>query len=132
MHVRALLSAAFLVVCLGCGNSGPRTSPVTGIVELDGEPLAEGDMTFVPKGTAGRAAGARVKGGKYTADVEDGSYSVKITATKKVPLGPGEPSVSGEKDKLVSIIPARFNEKTELTLEVKGTTQKDFKLATKK
>jgi hypothetical protein len=131
MRLRAVTAVAFLVLCLGCGNSGPRTSPVTGVVELDGDALTEGDMTFLPKGSGGRAAGARVKDGKYAADVEDGTYSVKITASKKVPLGPGEPSVSGEKEKLVSIIPARFNEKTELTIEVKGATQKDFKLTKK-
>lgn len=127
---RFLALGGALFLAAGC-NSGPATSAVTGTVELDGKPLPEGDLTFVPTGQAGRPGGARVTDGKYSAKLEDGTYAVKVVATKKVPLGPGEPSVSGEKDKLVSIIPPRYNEKTELTVDVKGATQKDFKLNSK-
>lgn len=130
-------SWSWVVVCCcaamlaGCGGSGGKSkNQVSGSVELDGKPLLEGEMTFVPKGE-GRPEGARVSGGAYTAELEDGEYKVKIEATKKVPLGPGEPSVSGEKDKLVSIIPPRYNENTELTITVSGVTKKDFKMTTK-
>jgi len=118
---------AFLV--LGC-TTEPRKNTVAGTVDLDGAPLAEGDITFVPKGE-GRPAGGVIRDGKYAVQLEKGTYEVKILATKKVPVAPGEATASGEKDKLVSIIPEKYNEKTELTVTVDGDTKKDFPLSTK-
>jgi len=123
----------FLLLCglalaSGC-NTGPARYGLTGNVDLDGSPLSEGELTFLPKTPGLRPAGARVKAGNYAVDLEKGTYEVKVHATKTVPLEPGEPSVSGEKDKQVSIIPERYNEKTELSVDVTSSGQRqDFKL----
>jgi hypothetical protein len=127
----------FLVCCAiigaGCsgGGSGKTKYTISGKVELDGKALEEGDITFIPKTEGLHPGGGKINGGSYSVELEDGNYSVKIVAMKRVPLAKGEPSVSGEKDKLVSIIPDRYNEKTELTAQVSGATRKDFQLKSK-
>jgi len=122
-----LLSCCLATLTLGCGG-GLATYGLTGIVDLDGTPLREGEITFLPKDPKLRPGGSRIKDGNYTVELEKGTYEVKIHATKSVPLEPGEPSVSGEKEKLVSIIPERYNEKTELTVQVTGNDKKNFSL----
>src|SRR5262245_29416768 len=119
--------ALFMTAC----NGGKSKNTVSGTVELDGAPLSEGQITFQPKADGPHPGGGAISGGRYSVELENGSYKVIITATKTVPLGPGEASASGEKTKLVSIVSPRYNEKTELTAEVSGSTSKDFKLTSK-
>jgi len=102
---------------------------ISGTVELNGKPLPEGNITFEPKDKDLRAEGADIRDGKYALTIMPGNYAVKIRATKKVPLEPGEPSVSGEKDKLVRIIPTQYNDKTTLNAAVSAAAPThDFKL----
>ncbi len=117
----------------GCGKDGPVKHTVTGAVELDGVPLTEGDLTFLPKDKNLHPEGARIKDGKYAVAIRPGTYTVKIIGpTKKVPLEPGESSAYGDKEKVVNTVPAHYNEETTLTVEIKDDTPKDFKLTTKK
>lgn len=124
-----------LLICslwtLGCAG-GESKEQLTGTVELDKAALPEGDITFEPitKGIA--AEGAKITNGKYSVAIARGKYKVMIRAFKKVPLGPGEPSVSGEKDKLVPILGPEYNDKSGLTAEVTGPTPIDFKLSSPK
>ncbi|MBN2294871.1 MAG: hypothetical protein JXM70_20755, partial [Pirellulales bacterium] len=56
------------IVLTGCGDSGPKLVPVEGTVTLDGKPLANKSLMFVPiDGTSGHGAGGSTDaGGKYT------------------------------------------------------------------
>jgi len=86
MRLQSLAPLFTLVslVLVGCGQSGPQkvipTSavPVTGIVTLDGKPLASAKITFVPTDNSqgSGAAGATDSAGKYELRALFGNKSV--------------------------------------------------------
>lgn len=121
-----LLSAA--VVC-GCGGDSQPT--VSGKVTLDGKPLENGAISFVPADGATATAGGIITNGEYTVEVPAGAKKVEITAAKVVgqrPAYEGNPN-SPMIDITESIIPERYNTKSELTREVKaGENTLDFEL----
>lgn len=74
------MNLILLVVATGCGggaesNPLPETVPVSGVVTLNGEPLAAGSVTFVPQGqTKGtECQGTTDAAGKYTLKQQHGS-----------------------------------------------------------
>jgi hypothetical protein len=55
-----------LIVCAGCGSSGPPRAAVEGMVTVGGQPLSAGRIIFTPIApNQGPSATARVSGGKY-------------------------------------------------------------------
>lgn len=68
-----------LVGLIGCGAStGPI--PLSGIVKLDGKPLSNASISFVPEGTGKQATGTTDDGGKFvlsTIDPRDGAFPGK-------------------------------------------------------
>ena len=133
----ALVLAAGLAAA-GCSTSGddlPR-EPVTGTVTLDGQPLANGVISFNPVGErmAGGdqvSGGAQITGGKFTIPRETGlvpgNYNVTINAasqserTKPAQAGGGKPSELPKE-----LIPAKYNSSTELKADVKKGVPNDF------
>lgn len=112
-----------LALC-GCGGSGQVE--LTGEVTLDDNPIEAGAILLTPTDATGTATGGEIKGGKYALTGEraprPGTYKVSISANKKsgqkVQKAMGKP---GElDDELVEAVAARFNTKTELTVEVKA------------
>lgn len=51
-----LCSALVVTVFTGCGESGPKTYPVTGTVTTGGKPVTGGSLTFAPIGVSGDQA----------------------------------------------------------------------------
>ncbi|MCA9268343.1 MAG: hypothetical protein KDA41_07720, partial [Planctomycetales bacterium] len=51
--VWALALCAPFAAC-GCGSDHPRTYAVTGTVTFDGAPLADAEVTFIPRAGQGR------------------------------------------------------------------------------
>ncbi len=81
-----ILGAIVLGIFSGCGNSGGRL-PVSGSVTLDGVPLANGEIIFVPiSGTKGPTAAGEILAGKFKIPAAKGpiagSYRVEITAER--------------------------------------------------
>jgi hypothetical protein len=119
----ALLGPALLA---GCSPSGPPTYPVSGTVLFDGKPLPRGDIIFhAARGDLGADAG-KIKDGKYSFRAKAGKKKVAILASKAVP---------GKRDPIMgplieNYIPARYNDETTLTTEVResGENQFDFQL----
>ncbi len=90
----------FMAVCLlslstclvGCGDklSGPATEPVSGVVTLDGTPVPQANVVFLPDAKNGKpASGVTDENGRYeltTFNPKDGamagSYKVMITKAK--------------------------------------------------
>src|SRR4051812_3909735 len=107
---RCLFAAACLGlgVVPGCGG-GAGKATFTGTVELDGKAIPEGALPFTPREKGKAPEGARIENGAYSVRIAPGAYTVTFRATKKVPVRPGEITASGEKEKLVSIIPRRYD-----------------------
>jgi len=85
--VRPCVLAMTLLAVAGCGQNCQRVS-VDGNVTLDGKPLAEGAINFIPQlGTAGPTAGAAITEGRFSIERDRGTFTgmfrVEITATRK-------------------------------------------------
>lgn len=119
----AILSVASLA---GCGGSeeGEKVHPVSGSVTLDGKPVAKGELVF--EDPEGKSAGgsAAIKDGKYSTDCTAGKFKVRISARKET--GPKDATGVAPSEET---IPAKYNESTELEVEIKaGENKHDFKL----
>ena len=77
-NARAWLPAVLIVVAsAGCG--GPATVAVRGQVTFEGQPVEQGDISFIPDpGTDGVSEGAQIRNGQYqlSKGLIVGNYSV--------------------------------------------------------
>jgi hypothetical protein len=113
-----------LTLLAGAGCSGGAGS-VSGTVTLNGEPLKEGVVRFVPADGTGQTVTADIKDGKFTADVPPGDMRVEFSAPR--PTGkkqkmydtPDSPVV----EETVELLPERYNVQSDLKLKVKGGGQ---------
>ncbi len=98
--------ALAVAVLVGCGGtkSEIKTVPVTGVVTLDGQPVAGATVTFSPKSADGRAAsGITDQSGRYTLTTAGagegavpGSYAVAITKVAAQQAAPAnDPRAAG-------------------------------------
>ena len=118
----------------GCSSASDKGT-VRGEVTLDGQPLKEGVIRFVPADGNSATADARILDGRYEAQVPPGQKRVEISAPKVVGKGkrmydtPDSPTV----DDVRELLPARYNARSELRLTVQaGTQEKKFELKTDK
>jgi hypothetical protein len=135
---RSICLGTFIVAGLlsGCGGqaAGPKIAPVSGKVELDGQPLADALVEFNPE--SGRPAFGRTDAdGRYSLVYSQsadgaavGTYKVKITTGQEGNYAAGEMISPAVPEKL----PEKYHEKSELTAEVKpGKNVIDFSLKSK-
>ncbi len=130
--LRPIALLAFIVCLSGCGHQ-----TIEGTVMLDGQPLQEGYITFLPqKETEGAGAGTKIQEGKFLVEAPDeplqGSYRVEITAKGKT----GRKTVDGSGQRRESegqILPKRYNADSTLTAEIKPEEAKPltFELTSK-
>ena len=124
------VAASLMLVCvvlalfLGCGSPDSGRASVSGKVTFDGEPVKTGQISFEPQGQ-GRIGIAQIVDGAYQMPPQQGptpgKYTVRITADR--PSGkPAQttPEVSGRPigESYEQYIPATFNERSELTVEI--------------
>jgi len=130
------LYAVIVFSIAGCGSSGDTVVlyPVTGVVLLDGEPLPEGDIIFLPADGKGRSEGGSIKEGHFELKMIEGAKRVEVRASRDT----GKLADSGiEPGKKVPIrkdyIPAKYNDKSELKAEVTagGENMFSFELLSK-
>jgi hypothetical protein len=134
MRERVLLGAA-LVLALGCGSR--KFAPVSGTVTLDGRPLANAIVTFMPVVEQGSIDAGESSTGKTN---DKGEFTLKSTTGKNgARVGKHKVSISmqatkvgqsEERTRTVELLPKRYNEQTELTYDVPagGTDKADFPL----
>ena len=128
---RSLLAVAFVFIC-GCGGKDPyERHAISGIVSLDGEPLATGNITFFPETSGSVATGGTIQDGEFTVPKDQGlpagKYKVSITATTTkgpVPTDPNE--LMANPPEVVSLIPKIYNSETTLTAEVSESPENSF------
>lgn len=138
-HRRALagvfVGGVVSLLTAGCGSSY-SLGTVTGTVTLDGKPLPHATVIF-SRGQGRMSVGTTDEAGRYelqyTASekgAEPGAHTVRITSQIDAVSGEGDlAAVEGRKE----LLPPRYNEKTELTAEVKpGRNTIDFDLTSVK
>lgn len=135
MNTRAakLFYAGLLVVSVAGCSSKPDGGTVKGTVALDGQPLAAGRILFVAVDQGTPSAEATITAGQFEALVPPGEKRVeirspKVTGTRKMYNTPDSPTT----DVVVELLPARYNVKSELTMNADGTEQaQNFDLKSK-
>lgn len=116
------------VVVVGCGESDPLgRRPVSGEVTLEGQPLAQGTISFEPS-EKGTSAGATIADGRYSISTEvglpPGKYVVRISSPTG---GVATPEAPGESDQLATEqIPEDFNAKSIVKVDVLKEGQNTF------
>jgi len=116
-----------MVLVAGCGSDeGPERAAVSGTVTVDGEPLAEGAISFLPaEGTEGPTAGGTIEAGKYDIPkangVVVGKNRVQITGNRKTGRKVPDAGKPGSmREEVVSAISPEFNTKSKLVETVKS------------
>jgi hypothetical protein len=121
-----------LILALACiAGCGSKDGNITGEVTLNGEPVKEGVIRFVPVGGNTPSADARIVDGKFSANVPAGEKRIEITAPNIADDGKMvyEPPANKDTVKSADLIPERYNVKSELTIKVEsGKQHKEFKL----
>jgi hypothetical protein len=127
---------AGLLLLPGC--SGQRAD-VSGTVQIDGRPVDEGAIQFIPvEGTTGPSAGGVIKDGRYhiarDKGVTVGKNRVEIrafrTTGRKVQDPTGPPGAKAEER--VQAFPPEYNERSTVVKDVRaGSNTIDFDVHTK-
>ena len=92
MIIRAICLIFFVLALAGCGGAG--TSPVEGVVLLDGKPLSDASVQFVPQGTGRDATGQTNQNGEFamsTFHPRDGVLPGEYKVVVSPPLGTPDP-----------------------------------------
>jgi hypothetical protein len=120
-----------LLLVAGCAKSD--VGVVTGSITVDGVPAKSGSIAFFPVNRKSTTAGAEIVDGQYTASVPLGTFKVEIRVSKIV----GQKKLYETPDSpiqqiLAESLPSKYNDKTELALDVQpGKNQQDYELKTK-
>ena len=135
MRFQATLAFGWAFVALltlaGCSNN--KMADVKGTVTIDKNPIQEGTITFFPEDGKAPTTGGPITKGEYNVKVPVGLMKVsismgKVVGKKKLYPDPDSPYAEVKEEAL----PAKYNEQSELKLEVTpGTVQKDFDLTSK-
>lgn len=135
----SIFSATLTLLLLatpGCNSGDSGRASVSGKVTFEGMPISTGQIVFEPLG-AGRLGIAQIGDGAYSMPPQQGptpgKYTVRITAdrptgktTKALPSSGGQAPI----DVYEQFIPAKYNERSELTTEIgaEASTVRDFNL----
>ena len=125
---------------LGCADLGPPTAEVSGTVRLDGRPIEEGSIQFIPvEGTRGPSAGAPIQDGKYhiprKMGVTVGTNRVELRAFKNAGTRIQDPTAPpGVKtEQRVPAFPPEFNDRSTVIKQIRaGSNVIDFDVDTRR
>ena len=98
---RGGFAAIAVTLVVGCGQDGPELFPVHGRVTLDGKPLADAGVMFMPDENGPSAMGTTDSEGRFELMTVNrigairGNHPVVIAKRKYVPPKPGEPAPPG-------------------------------------
>lgn len=106
----------------------PSRYTVKGSVTLDGQPIENGQIIFLPADGGGRPDGTEIQNGEYEVVVTEGAKRVEITATQEIPAA--EP---GGIPDYKPLVPKKYNENSELTASINSNDENtaDFALSSK-
>lgn len=138
-HLKSLALLGWIaIVAAGCGPAELPRMAVNGLVTLDGRPVEQGTISFVPAaGARIPSAGGEIVAGEYsipaaTGPAVSGKYRVEIRWSrptgKQIELGsPAPPGTMV--DEVEEAIPAKFNSQSTLEQEIQpGRSEIHFEL----
>jgi hypothetical protein len=116
---------AILAMVSGCGESDPFSGrvPIRGTLTLDQAPLKVGTVTLIPRGSGPAVSGTIVEGELSIPAHEGptpGAYQVEVRSIQ--PTGRKVPDSDDYKtlvEETKDLVPARYNQRSELLAEVK-------------
>jgi hypothetical protein len=132
----SIVCVSVVLLGSGCGRTSRGNSTVSGQVKLDGKPVEQGSILFLPmQGAKGREASGPIERGVYKLSaVAVGQNRVEIRTMRKTGQKVPMPYAKhGETvDEEVPAVAERFNSASTLTFEVKpGDNVADFEVLSK-
>lgn len=135
MNRLLLISAFAMLFTCGCGSDRP-TAPVSGSVKMNGKPLANASLTFQPIGGGMASTGLTDANGRYALTFLYSEDEGAMVATHHVIIRTSKKSNTEDTSNdradpsARDPIPRRYNDATELTMEVPadGTDSANFEL----
>jgi hypothetical protein len=130
--LRRVIVLGLLLGLAGAGGCSADTGKgtVRGEVTLDGQPLKDGRIWFVPEDNQSPPVDTAIVDGRFRLAMPVGPKRVRISASKVVGKRrmydtPNSPVV----DEIKELLPARYNDRSELTMTVQpGVQDKRFDL----
>ena len=120
-----VLSATVLVTsvsCFGCGKGGPPIEHVEGTVTMDGQPLKNATVLFVPQSGGRPAAAATDENGHYVLTFTEGRRGAMLGPNKVQISTQADPGETLEGDPIPGhpeTVPVQYNVETTLSFDVK-------------
>lgn len=131
-RVWSIFVCCSFALVVGCGPESKMTS-VSGTVTVNGSPPEKGSISFIPVDGMTATTGAVIEKGKYQSEAPLGESKVeirvpKVIGKKKLYDTPDSP----EQEIMEEVLPAKYNETTELRFKgEKGKNEKNWELTTK-
>ncbi len=128
-----------ILACFGCGKKGPQRAAASGHVTLDGQPIDQGVIQFLPvEGTVGPETGGVISKGQYDIPRERGPIvgksRIELRASKKTGRKIQDPTgrTGVQTDETKEMFPSSFNTNSSLVREIKAEPNTlDFDIQTK-
>jgi hypothetical protein len=133
--VRFLFLASTALATAGCGHSASM-APVSGVVTLDGKPLANAHVAFQPVATSGAATpgtgsyGITDANGKYELKTFDTDRKGAVIGSHRVEINLKVAADDGPQIRRPKMLPPKYNLQSELKFKVEpgGSNAANFDL----
>lgn len=130
---------AILAALSGCGRTDANRNAIGGTVTLDGKPIEQGSILFIPiDGAKGTATGGQIEMGRYQIASHDGAAvgrnRVEVRAVHKTGrmIARGLGATGKMIEEQSEGVATRFNSNSTLTIEIKpGDNISDFEVTSK-
>jgi hypothetical protein len=134
----AYVGLFLVLLCTGCGNRHENRASISGEMKLDGRPIEQGSIQFLPmQGVEGSITGGDVVKGRYQLSGKAGPAvgwnRVEIHGLRKTGKTIPKPfPQQGTVEELVEAVAPRYNSESTLKVEVKpGDNTADFEVTSK-
>lgn len=129
--VLAVVSLGFFLT--GCGGAapyeGPKRYPVTGSIKFQGEPVDGGMLSLIPEDGSSNPAGGPITNGTFEIETNKGpnaaAYRVSVHWYKPTGKMIKDPDTGEEIPEVKQVIPAKYNDGTQLTHTFTGDPESD-------